>query len=79
MDLLNSGATADDTNVPMTAEEQDQLLNSSQDDLLQIENDEDFSDENETENRNEQNLPKKNNGPVVIIFCQIAIVLLFCY
>ena len=67
MDLLNSDGTADDTNVPMTEEEQDQLLNSSQDDLLQIENDEDFSDdnENETENRNEQNLPKKDNGPVV--------------
>ena len=61
MDLLNGDESSEATEVNMTEEEQNKLLDISQDDMLQIENDEDFSDDNnekeESENKDKHNLP----------------------
>ena len=62
MDLLNSDNEGPDkaTEISMTEEEQNKLLDISQEETLQIENDEDFSDEEKEDNENrgdKQNLP----------------------
>ena len=62
MDLLNSDNDGPDkaTEINMTEEEQNKLLDISQEETLQIENDEDFSDEEKEDNENrgdKQNLP----------------------
>ena len=62
MDLLNSDNEGPDkaTEINMTEEEQNKLLDISQEETLQIENDEDFSDEEKEDNENrgdKQNLP----------------------
>ena len=79
MDLLNGDESNEATEVNMTEEEQNKLLDISQDDMLQIENDEDFSDDNnekeESENKDKQNLPKmptSQENVKKVNFCSLA-------
>ena len=81
MDLLNGDESNEATEVNMTEEEQNKLLDISQDDMLQIENDEDFSDDNnekeESENKDKHNLPnlptsQENVKKVNFILCSFA-------
>ena len=66
MDLLNQdeGATDQATEMNLTEEEQNKLLDISQEDTLQIENDEDFSD-GDNEKEDNENRGDKQNLPIV--------------
>ena len=65
MDLLNQDEATDQaTEMNMTEEEQNKLLDISQEDTLQIENDEDFSD-GDNEKEDNENRGDKQNLPIV--------------
>lgn len=66
MDLLNQDEEATDqaTEMNLTEEEQNKLLDISQEDTLQIENDEDFSD-GDNEKEDNENRGDKQNLPIV--------------